>query len=89
MSTKLGSKVTDRVTGIVGTATARCELLYGSAQIKVEFTADPDGKAREPLWFDEGRISHVVDEPPAAEANVTRIDPSPSSQPQSAASLAA
>jgi|APThiThiocy_cv2_1041547.scaffolds.fasta_scaffold12878_3 hypothetical protein len=47
----LGKKVRDRVTGYLGTATARAEYLYGEPRIQIERSGDA-----EPRWFEEGRV---------------------------------
>lgn len=54
---KLGDKVTDAVTGFTGIATARTEFLHGCVRICVEAAGLHDGKAIEPQWFDEQRLT--------------------------------
>jgi len=53
---KLGSKVTDSITGFSGIATGRTEYLYGCVRVLVEPTEMKDGKPVESLWIDEQRL---------------------------------
>lgn len=55
MDIKLGTKVIDRLTGLSGTATARCEYLFGSPRVEVEFGPTKDGKT-DSQWVDESRL---------------------------------
>lgn len=56
----LGKKARDKITGLEGIVTGRCEYLYGCTQYcllpKAEGNKAPDG-----TWYDEGRIE-VIDE---------------------------
>lgn len=54
MTSKLGKTARDRVTGVTGTITARCEYLGESTRIRIE-NADKDGQPKE-HWFAEERI---------------------------------
>jgi len=53
---KLGDLVTDSVTGVIGTATARIEYLHGESQVLIEYQAD--GRACE-KWITESRAAGV------------------------------
>ena len=48
--------MTDSVTGIVGTVTARAEYLHGNPQIHIEYQA---GKRACEMWIDESRATRV------------------------------
>lgn len=50
----IGARAKDTTTGIIGTITARCEYLTGTARVQLE-GASTDGKPFE-LWLEEGRI---------------------------------
>lgn len=52
--TVLGTKVRDKATGFVGTATARIEYLGGSPDVRIE-GVDANGKPTY-LWVDEDRV---------------------------------
>jgi len=52
---KLGNKVRDKVSGIEGIATGRCEYLNGCIQYCVHTKADKDNKSASP-WIDEGQL---------------------------------
>ena len=54
---KLGSNVTDSISGFTGIATARCEyILPPSVSIRVETPMLHEGKPVDPQWFDEQRL---------------------------------
>lgn len=63
LALKLGTKVTDRISGFTGTATARTEYLYGCVRVLVEPVGLHDGKPVEGQWFDEQRLSTASDAP--------------------------
>lgn len=54
---KLGTVVTDAVSGFSGVATGRTEYLYGCIRIMVEPQGLHDGKPIEAQWFDEQRLT--------------------------------
>lgn len=51
----LGDRVEDRVTGLVGIATARCARLYGPVRICIQPHA-LDSKVPDEHWADEGSV---------------------------------
>lgn len=53
---KMGSKVTDSITGFNGIVTGRAEYLYGCVRLLVEPKGLHDGKPIESFWFDEQRL---------------------------------
>lgn len=56
MSIKLGTVVTDTITGFTGVATARTEFLFGCVRVCVEPKSVIEGKPAECHWFDEQRL---------------------------------
>ncbi len=52
---RLGERYRDKLTGFVGTATARHEYLYGCVRVTLEGQS-VDDKAPEELSFDEQRL---------------------------------
>lgn len=56
MKIKLGSKVTDSITGFSGVALARAEYLYSSTTIAVQSEELHDGKPLSRVWIDEQRL---------------------------------
>ena len=52
---QLGSKVKDKVSGIVGIVTGRCEYLNGCVQYCVVTKANKDNKTVS-LWIDVGQL---------------------------------
>ena len=56
MGVKLGSKVTDSITGFTGIATARTEYMNGCVRVGIEAPLGADGKLLEVEWFDEQRV---------------------------------
>lgn len=57
---KLGSKVTDRITGFTGTVTGYVEYISGCNQCLVVPRVKDDGSQIDSCWYDEQRL--VVDE---------------------------
>lgn len=54
---KLGSIVTDSVTGFTGKVTARAEYLHGEPRIQVSaMSVNKDGEILK-YWFDESQLS--------------------------------
>ena len=54
---KLGTPVTDSITGLTGIAVARTEWLYGCMRIGVQSKKiKDDGTLNEPQWFDEAQL---------------------------------
>lgn len=53
---KLGSKVTDSITGLTGIAIARCEYLNGCISVQVQPQETKDGEPVRPAWLDEQRL---------------------------------
>lgn len=60
----LGSKVRDRISGLVGTVTGRAEYLFGCVQVLVSPAEVKDGAPVLGSWLDEGRVEAVVTEAP-------------------------
>ena len=56
MTTKLGQKVRDIITGFEGVATGRCEYITGCNQILVAPRVKDDGTKPDPQWLDEDRL---------------------------------
>ena len=56
MRIKLGSKVTDSITGMAGIAIARTDWLYGCVRYGVQPEELKDGKPVEAQWFDEAQL---------------------------------
>ncbi len=54
----LGKKGRDKITGLEGIITGRCEYLYGCTQYCLLPEAT-DNKAPEGTWYDEGRIEVI------------------------------
>ena len=52
MAVKLGDVVTDRITGLTGTATGCAEYLYGCRQIQIT-----PRSPQESAWIDEQRLT--------------------------------
>ena len=59
----LGKKVSDKITGTEGVVTSIGFDLYGCVQAIVNPGNDKDGKARDSLWFDVGRLNVLSDMP--------------------------
>lgn len=59
----LGQLVQDRITGLIGVATARTEFLYGCVRIMVQPRQIKDGKSVESSWIDEPQLEPVTEEP--------------------------
>lgn len=53
---KLGSMVTDSITGFSGVAIGRCEYLYGCVRVQVQSCDLKEGKVIDTEWFDEQRL---------------------------------
>lgn len=62
----LGLRVEDKITGMTGIVTSVGFDLYGCVQLIVHPGIDKDGKLKDPLWFDVGRIK-VLDRNPVME----------------------
>jgi len=56
MAVKLGTTVTDAITGFSGTSVSRTEYLYGCVRIGVQPKGLKDGKPIEIEYFDEQRL---------------------------------
>ena len=56
---KLGSKVRDKVTGLVGIATARTEFLNGCIQYSVQPKAGKDNKVPEEIGVDSESLEVI------------------------------
>lgn len=56
----LGSRVTDKITGMSGIVTARAEHLYGCARYWVQPESLKDGKPAEGAWLDEHALDVVA-----------------------------
>lgn len=55
---KLGSMVTDSITGFAGLVMARTEYLYGCVSVLVQPTnVTTEGKPQEAAWIDEQRLT--------------------------------
>jgi len=59
----LGLKVKDRVTGLQGVCTSVSFDLYGCIQVIVSPGLDKDGKPRDGLWLDIGRLEAMSNKP--------------------------
>lgn len=59
----LGMRVMDRVTGMEGVVTSVGFDLYGCIQAIVHPGLDKEGKAKDSLWFDVGRLEQTNDVP--------------------------
>ena len=57
MGVKLGTTVTDSITGVTGTAVARVEYLNGCLSICVQPKELKDGKPVEGTWVDEQQLT--------------------------------
>jgi hypothetical protein len=53
---RLGDRVKDQISGLVGIATGRAEYLYGCVRVVVSPTVEKDGKPVEGSWFDEEQL---------------------------------
>ena len=62
MKITLGTTVRDKITGLEGITTGRCEYISGCVQLLVQPMIDRDGKYVENRWFDEDRLA-VLDRP--------------------------
>jgi hypothetical protein len=79
----LGSKVTDRITGVTGIALGRTEHLYGCVHIIIEPTElDKDGKPAEAQAYAEGRVQVLEVKKPkvSAHSSATSGGPKPSAR---------
>jgi len=56
---KLGEKVRDKITGLEGIATSRCEFLHGCVRIGVQPQEVKDGKPAEVVYLDEPQLDVV------------------------------
>jgi hypothetical protein len=75
---KLGSKVRDKVSGVEGIATGRCEYLNGCIQYCVTTKVGKDNKGTSP-WIDEGQLVVVgqgVSAKPEATGGPSSCEPS-------------
>lgn len=63
MAVKLGSVVTDSITGFSGVAMSRTEFIHGCARVYVQPKALHDGKPVEAQYFDELQLVENVVEP--------------------------
>jgi hypothetical protein len=66
MSIKLGQKVRDKVTGLVGIATCRSTFLTGCDRIAIQPEAGSDGKVPNSYYVDEPQLV-IIDETPVME----------------------
>ncbi len=64
MSIKLGDKVRDKITGLVGIAVCHSEWLNGCIRIVVQPQELKDGKPVDATCFDEPSLELVPDEVP-------------------------
>ena len=55
MNSNIGRKGTDKMTGIIGVITGRCEYLYGCTQYHIQPKAK-DNSNVDGFWVDEGRV---------------------------------
>ena len=55
MNSNIGRMGKDKVTGLEGIITARCEYLYGCNQLHIQPVAK-ENRPTEGLWIDEGRV---------------------------------
>jgi len=61
---KLGDRVTDRVTGFIGTATTMIEHLNGCKQIEITPKVDKEGKIQKAIWVDLQQVEKMKAEKP-------------------------
>lgn len=77
----LGKQGRDKITGFVGTITAKCFHLYGCAQYALNPKVDEKGKTQDIVWFDQGRIEIIGEgvkpEDVKAETNGCESQPHP------------
>ncbi len=59
MEIELGQKIRDRVTGLKGIATGRCEYLNGCVQYHLKPALDKDGKMVDGDWIDVTQLEVV------------------------------
>lgn len=52
---QLGTQCRDKITGFIGTVTARIEYLFGSTQYRIEDEYRSTGEDRT-RWLEEGRL---------------------------------
>lgn len=57
MNQNIGKIGTDKITGIFGVVTGRCEHLYGCTQVYIQPKAKENSKV-EGIWVDEGRAEY-------------------------------
>lgn len=60
---KLGQKVKDKLTGLEGTAVARCEYLYGCVRISVQPFGVKDGQPAAWVNVDEPQLEVIKEKP--------------------------
>ena len=76
----LGSKVKDRVTGLIGITTARLEYMNGCIQYCIQPQEVKDGKPAQESWIDKQRVE-VVEATAWAAANDEPGGPPPRTAP--------
>ena len=66
---KLGSMVTDSITGFSGIATSRCQFRFGCVRICIQPIQLKDGLPKENVWIDELRLKEkdAIPTPPPSE----------------------
>ena len=62
MTTELGRRVKDRITGFTGVVTGRVEYITGCNLVLVAPPLGPDGALRDSAWFDEQHVTYVDEE---------------------------
>ena len=70
---KLGEKVKDEVTGLIGIAVAQCIYLNSCVSFEVQPRLDKDGKWTKSKWVDESQLI-IIEEP---EPKIERPEPKP------------
>ena len=56
---KLGQRLKDKVTGLTGIATSRCEYLNGCVQFAIQPPVNEKGENVTDIWIDEGQLEFV------------------------------
>lgn len=72
---RLGLRARDKITGYEGIIYSFVKYLYGCNQYGINPGIDKDGKLKEVVWFDEGRIEIVGEGILAADVTVEKPGP--------------
>jgi hypothetical protein len=77
---ELGTKVKDRITGLVGTVVGRTEWLYGCRRYVVQPEGLKDGKPIETIHYDEDAVEPLDKGIPGTVNNTGGPQPEPKRQ---------